>query len=151
MWSIMWRLRRRAAGRCTVPYAGAAVGAMYGPYRRRASGDAAVARVVGCTVARPLVRILVRGGCGFCCRSRGGALAHSCPTAPLGFVVSDCQCGVGCNSLGGGAVCFAYPPPGVGLFYGLIRLCRVVIRAPQKGNPPAPVVMQGDAVSGYGF
>ena len=59
----MWRLRRRAAGRCTGPYAGAAVGAMYGPCRRRASGDAAVARVVGCTDARPLVRILVRGGC----------------------------------------------------------------------------------------
>ena len=58
----MWRLRRRAAGRCTGPYAGAAVGAMYGPCRRRASGDAAVARVVVCTVARPLVRILVRGG-----------------------------------------------------------------------------------------
>ena len=58
----MWRLRRRAAGRCTGPYAGAAVGAMYGLCRRRASGDAAVARVVVCTVARPLVRILVRGG-----------------------------------------------------------------------------------------
>ena len=35
---------------------------MYGPCRRRASGDAAVARVVVCTVARPLVCILVRGG-----------------------------------------------------------------------------------------
>ena len=58
----VWRLRRRAAGRCTGPYAGAAVGAMYGPCRRRASGDAAVARVVDCTGARPLVRILVRGG-----------------------------------------------------------------------------------------
>lgn len=58
----MWRLRRRAAGRCTGPYAGAAVGAMYGPCRRRVSGDAAVARVVVCTGARPLVRILVRGG-----------------------------------------------------------------------------------------
>ena len=58
----VWRLRRRAAGRCTGPYAGAAVGAMYGPCRRRASGDAAVARVVVCTVARPLVCILVRGG-----------------------------------------------------------------------------------------
>ena len=58
----MWRLRRRAAGRCTGPYAGAAVGAMYGPCRRRASGDAAVVRVVVCTGARPLVRILVRGG-----------------------------------------------------------------------------------------
>lgn len=58
----VWRLRRRAAGRCTGPYAGAAVGAMYGPCRRRVSGDAAVARVVVCTGARPLVRILVRGG-----------------------------------------------------------------------------------------
>ena len=27
----------------------------------------------------------------------------------------------------------------------------VVIRVPQKGNPPASVAMQGDAVSGYGF
>ena len=50
----MWRLRRRAAGRCTGPYVGAAVGAMCGPCRRRASGDAAVARVVVCTGARPL-------------------------------------------------------------------------------------------------
>lgn len=58
----VWRLRRRAAGRCTGPYTGAAVGAMCGPCRRRASGDAAVVRVVVCTVARPLVRILVRGG-----------------------------------------------------------------------------------------
>ena len=58
----MWRLRRRAAGRRTGPYAGAAVGAMFGPYRRRASGDAAVARVVVCTDARPLVHILMRGG-----------------------------------------------------------------------------------------
>lgn len=75
----MWRLRRRAAGRCTGPYTGAPVGAMYGPCRRRASGDAAVARVVVCTVARPLVRILARGGCGFCCRSRGGGVAaHGC-------------------------------------------------------------------------
>ena len=53
----VWRLRRRAAGRCTEPYAGAAVGAMYGPCRRRGSGDATVVRVVVCTVARPLVRI----------------------------------------------------------------------------------------------
>ena len=106
-----------------MPYAGAAVGAMYGPYRRRASGDAAVARVVGCTVARPLVRILLRGGCGFCCRSWGG-----------------------------GAVCSACPPPGVGLFDGVIGLRTVVIHVPYKGvNPPAPVAMQGDAVSGYGF
>ena len=60
----MWRLRRRAAGRCTGPYTGAAVGAMYGPCRRRGSGDAAVVRVVVCTVARPLVRILSRGGRG---------------------------------------------------------------------------------------
>ena len=59
----VWRLRRRAAGRCTGPYAGAAVGAMCGLCRRRVSGDAAVARVVVCTDARPLVRILVRGGC----------------------------------------------------------------------------------------
>ena len=44
------------------PYAGAAVGAMYGPCRRRALGDAAVAWVVVCTGARPLVRILSRGG-----------------------------------------------------------------------------------------
>lgn len=58
----MWRLRRRAAGRCTGPYAGAAVGAMCGPCRRRASGDAAVARVVVCTDARPLVRTWTRGG-----------------------------------------------------------------------------------------
>ena len=58
----VWRLRRRAAGQCTGPYVGAAVGTMYGPCRRRVSGDAAVAWVVVCTVARPLVRILSRGG-----------------------------------------------------------------------------------------
>lgn len=58
----MWRLRRRAAGRCTGPYAGAAVGAMCGLCRRRASGDAAVVRVVVCTDARPLVRTWTRGG-----------------------------------------------------------------------------------------
>ena len=74
----MWRLRRRAAGRCTGPYAGAAVGAMYGPCRRRASGDAAVARVVVCTVARPLVRID----------------AGRVPWCPLGFVVADGECRV---------------------------------------------------------
>ena len=62
----MWRLRRRAAGRCTGPYAGAAVGAMYGPCRRRASGDAAVVRVVVCTDARPLVRIVAGRGCFGC-------------------------------------------------------------------------------------
>ena len=39
---------------------------MYGPCRRRASGDAAVVRVVGCTGARPLVRILARGGVPWC-------------------------------------------------------------------------------------
>ena len=60
----MWRLRRRAAGRCTGPYAGAAVGAMCGPYRRRASGDAAVVWVVDWTDARPLVRIGVGRGVG---------------------------------------------------------------------------------------
>ena len=60
----VWRLRRRAAGRCTGPYAGAAVGAMFGLYRRRASGDAAMARVVVWTDARPLVRTWTRGGCG---------------------------------------------------------------------------------------
>ena len=62
----MWRLRRRAAGRCTGPYVGAAVGAMCGPCRRRASGDAAVARVVVWTDARPLVRIWTRGGVLWC-------------------------------------------------------------------------------------
>ena len=53
----------RGHGTWPGPYVGAAVGAMYGPCRRRASGDAAVARVVVCTVARLLVRILSRGGC----------------------------------------------------------------------------------------
>ena len=58
----------------------------------------------------------------------------------------------GCNSLDGGAVCSACPPPGVGLFDGVIGLRTVVIHVPYKGvNPPAPVVMQGDVVSGYGF
>ena len=38
----------RGHGTWPGPYAGAAVGAMFGPCRRRASGDAAVARVVGC-------------------------------------------------------------------------------------------------------
>lgn len=52
----------RGHGTWPGPYAGAAVGAMYGPCRRRASGDAAVARVVGCTDARPLVRTWTRGG-----------------------------------------------------------------------------------------
>ena len=34
---------------------------------------------------------------------------------------------------------------------GIVGGQLVVIRALLKGNPPAPVVMQGDAVSGYGF
>ena len=62
LWRIMWRLRRRAAGRCTGPYVGAAVGAMFGPYRRRVLGDAAVARVVVWTDARPLVCIVAGRG-----------------------------------------------------------------------------------------
>lgn len=123
----------RGHGTWPGPYTGAAVGAMFGPCRRLVSGDAAVVRVVVCTGARPLVRILVRGG-GVCMmflmleqstllfvgRQGFGAFVDAWPCRPLGFVVANGQ-------------------------------CRVVIHAPQKGNPPAPVVMQGDAVSGYGF
>ena len=39
-----------------------------------------------------------------------------------------------------------------GLFNDVRGFRAVVIHAPYKGvNPPAPVAMQGDAVSGYGF
>ena len=51
-----------------------------------------------------------------------------------------------CNSLGDGAVCSAWP-----CCSELVCSMVVVIYAPQKGSPPAPVAMQGDAVLGYGF
>ena len=81
----------RGHGTWPGPYAGAAVGAMFGPCRRRASGDAAVARVVGWTVARPLVRILVRGGvrllCGFGHGSVAGAVGIVIRWAAVQFVL----------------------------------------------------------------
>lgn len=154
----MWRLRRRAAGRCTGPYTGAAVGAMCGPYRRRASGDAAVVRVVVCTVARPLVRILVRGGClgfghGFVAGAVGIVIRWAavqfvlCVRHPL--VLHDGAMIVTLLFVGrqGFGMCIDAWPCRSELVCSMV----VVIRAPQKGNPPAPVAMQGDAVSGYGF
>ena len=110
----VWRLRRRAAGRCTGPYAGAAVGAMCGPCRRRVLVDAAVARVVVCTGARPLVRIWTRGG-GMCMmflmlgqstllfagrQSCGVWLFHGLGSAATGLVWLKCRVAIaGCNSL----------------------------------------------------
>ena len=96
----MWRLRRRAAGRCTGPYAGAAVGAMYGPCRRRVLGDAAVVWVVVCTGARPLVPHIGAGRGGVCMmflmleqstllfvgRQGFGAFVDAWPFRPLGFI-----------------------------------------------------------------
>ena len=91
--------------------------AMCGPCRRRVSGDAAVARVVVCTDARPLVHILVRGGvvpwlwlwqcCRRCphCNSLGGRVAvHGCfmvlALPPRGLVWLKCRVAItGCNSL----------------------------------------------------
>ena len=107
----------RGHGTWPGPYAGAAVGAMYGPCRRRVSGDAAVVRVVVCTDARPLVCILVRGGvvpwlwlwqcCRRCphCNSLGGRVAvHGCfmvlALPPRGLVWLKCRVAItGCNSL----------------------------------------------------
>ena len=55
---------------------------MYGPCRRRASGDAAVVRVVVCTVARPLVCILSRGGVLWC-----SGFGHGLVAGAVGIVI----------------------------------------------------------------
>ena len=166
LWRIMWRLRRRAAGRCTGPYAGAAVGAMYGPCRRRVSGDAAVAWVVVCTVARPLVPHGCGAGCvsvqldlrvavsfQFVVAAELWRMIVSWPWLRLHGVGIVAACSRGCNLLGGKALVHV-------LMHGLAARSRQTHRRRDccnsgpllKGNPPCTVSgTWGTVVLGYGF